>query len=579
MTAESANYSASIEAGKSVTISTSKRAYIEAIGFILEGSTPVTPAVNAVTVSPKTAKLDLTETTSVTLTATVNAVGGASEDVVWSVESGDDYVSLPEIKTGSSIVVTAAAEGTAVIKVASAVDPTKYDTCEVSVLSEPAPQPELGSISVDASKAKTTYTEGESVVKDGLVVTAHYTNGGGDKVLQAAEYSVSPSGALTIEDDTVTVTYEGKTDTYAITVSEQTAEKGTLENPFTPEEAKTEALKLEETSSTSSPKPSEKAYYIKGTVSKLAKAFDSFMNYSFWLDDAFEGWQLFNGPDKEKFNDGDIMPGDEVIIYGKLLNFKGTPENATDAYVYSVKKGTVQVSIDEASSKNAQVTLTGGTTALNGSSYSFDVVVNEGYELVSVKVNGVDAVKGQGNSYSISVNGPVKIIVTTKEAGQKDPIAYDNVSLAASGASKGCQNYTTTDVKYTGSKVNIVADKFNNDNKNASWDYIRAGIKNATSTATLKTESSISAEIVSVEIDIGQLIRGSCTGTLYVANNSSFTGADEYTFSVSDAGVITINITNAMENAYYKIDFVCVNTTTSNGVVNVKSVAFNYIPE
>ena len=582
---QSATFIGSADAGTvviSIGATTDGSAYVKAIKLVYEAGEPpvVDPAVNSVTVSPKTASLDLTETTSVTLSATVNAVGGASEDVVWSVESGADYVSLPEIKTGSSIVVTAAAEGTAVIKVASAVDPTKYDTCEVSVLSEPAPQPELGSISVDASKAKTTYTEGESVVKDGLVVTAHYTNGGGDKVLQAAEYSVSPSGALTTEDDTVTVTYEDKSDTYAIVVNPQTAEKGTLENPYTAAEAKEVALGLTETTDSKDVKETAGPVYIKGTVSSFAEAFSSYGNYSFWMDgNNFEVWRILNGVDKAKFEENDIAVGDEVIICGKIMNFKGTAENTTDAYVYSVTRGQVSVSVDANSSEQAQVDLKGITSATNGSTINFDVTANSGYEIVGVESNGVDAIKGSGNSYSITVYGPVSICVETKEEGSVTIDPYE-VKFADHTSSTNTDYTKLYDVT-----IDDIAWKLPGNQSSGLKIGGKGGSKdNLSSGRYLASQTAFENEVKKIELAIGAVDADISVTSVTLTVHNSATDAASGTGAIDTVeGTFAANATTLFKagsvswaGKYFRISFVLSSTSTSNKgfVVNTLKVSF-----
>lgn len=575
--------------GSTITINTTasaaKSAYIKSVEIQWEKAEPAEPAVNGVTVSPKTASLDLTETTSVTLSATVDAVGGASEDVVWSIESGDDYVSLPEIKTGSSIVVTAAAEGTAVVKVASSFDPTKYDTCEVSVLSEPAPQPELGSISVDASKAKTTYTEGESVVKDGLVVTAHYTNGGGDKVLQAAEYSVSPSGALTTDDKTVTVSYTegGKTvsaEPFAITVNPQTAEKGEEGNPYTATEAAAECSKLGKNCWSS------KRVYVTGTV----KSFDSSKNNNCTITDGVTDFIVYKSDLVSKTSA--LYIGDVVVFEGFLENYNGnTPEmtslndgthNALPTLV-SFTRGTSAISLDAGSSANADVTLN-GTSDTNGATHVVNVVAKSGYEIVSVTANNVDCTNTEGSSYSFVVSGPTSIKVITKDAGTADPEVYKEMAFTIANCTTPTASYVDAAV-YKNNGFEITAQNFNTNAQKgvATWDLIKCGRKNAgnESVAYIANTSAIDKEIVSITITFD-----TCNTTalneayILIANNKSMTGAEKVSFEVSGGSSVTVQIPaeKIIDDGFYQIVFDC-GVGSANGYIAVSAVAYNYIPE
>ena len=62
----------------------------------------------------------------------------------------------------------------------------------------------LDSIAVTAGPAKTVYTEGESFDSTGMTVTANYKDG---SKIPVTGYTVTPSGALTVNDSSVTVTY------------------------------------------------------------------------------------------------------------------------------------------------------------------------------------------------------------------------------------------------------------------------------------------------------------------------------------------------------------------------------------
>jgi peptidoglycan/xylan/chitin deacetylase (PgdA/CDA1 family) len=72
------------------------------------------------------------------------------------------------------------------------------------------------SIEITSPPTNTTYDEGQSFNSSGMVVTAHYSNGTSAPV---TEYSVDPSGALTPDNHSVTITYNGKTATQDITVN------------------------------------------------------------------------------------------------------------------------------------------------------------------------------------------------------------------------------------------------------------------------------------------------------------------------------------------------------------------------
>ena len=122
-------------------------------------------------------------------------------------------------------------------------------------------------------------------------------------------------------------------------------------------------------------------------------------------------------------------------------------------------------------------------------------------------------------------------------------------------------------------------------NNNGGWDYVKIGAKKASgetnkvTTGTITTDAAY-AEAVSKIVVNGQNDRGSFTSKLIIASNSSFTtdkveitGATSFT-----NGQIVFEIASPSANKYYKLEFVCSNTTTTNGVIQVSSVEYYYEP-
>ena len=127
--------------------------------------------------------------------------------------------------------------------------------------------------------------------------------------------------------------------TLTTTVS-QMGLSGTLTNPFSVADAIAYCQTL--TAATAND------FFVKGTISKILDngEFGSYGNASFWISDDgefhddlsldFEGFRVlyFNN---EKWTEGhaNISVGDEVLICGKLTNYKGTAETSgNNAYIY-----------------------------------------------------------------------------------------------------------------------------------------------------------------------------------------------------------------------------------------------------
>lgn len=115
---------------------------------------------------------------------------------------------------------------------------------------------------------------------------------------------------------------------------------GTLENPFNAVAANAVASALEQNAT------STEDYYIQGKISEIKFTFDAeHGTATFFISDdgttanQFQVYSaLYLGNRNWAEGDTQISLGDEVIVYGKLTNFKGTtPETASKkAYLYSL---------------------------------------------------------------------------------------------------------------------------------------------------------------------------------------------------------------------------------------------------
>jgi uncharacterized repeat protein (TIGR02543 family) len=148
----------------------------------------------------------------------------------------------------------------------------------------------------------------------------------------------------------------------------------------------------------------------------------------------------------------------------------------------------------------------------------------------------------------------------------------------------------TNNSSYTGKVTCTIGDDSwvaqNAANNNGGWDYVKIGAKKSkasdptkVTTGTITTNAAY-AEAVSKIVVNGQKDRGSFTSKLIIASNSSFTtdkveitGATSFTNNQ-----IVFTIPSPSANKYYKLEFVCSNTTTSNGVIQVSSVEYYYEP-
>ena len=119
----------------------------------------------------------------------------------------------------------------------------------------------------------------------------------------------------------------------------ETEGKGTLESPFTAADAIKVATALGEGNTSTAD------YYVKGKISSIKNEFDVehgtaifFISDNGEAENEFQVYSVYYLENKS-WQEGNtqIKVGDEVIIFGKLTNYKGTPETASKkAYIYSL---------------------------------------------------------------------------------------------------------------------------------------------------------------------------------------------------------------------------------------------------
>lgn len=133
---------------------------------------------------------------SAVLIASVLALNSCGQSQV-SVASSDSTVGESSSQTGTS---SKSSEGSI-----SASSTAETSSIEVT----------LSEIAVTKSPTKTSYVEGETFDSTGMEVTASYSNGSSNLI---TDYTIDKTTALTISDKKITVSYQGKTATVAITV-------------------------------------------------------------------------------------------------------------------------------------------------------------------------------------------------------------------------------------------------------------------------------------------------------------------------------------------------------------------------
>lgn len=172
-------------------------------------TTTFTVTVNTPSILLSSTSKSMTVGDTATLTATTTPSG---QTVTWT--SGNTSVA-----TVSGGTITAKAAGTATITAKFTYNGVTYSkTCSVIVAPASNPEPTISSISIATKPTKTTYEIGEPLNTSGLTLKLSYSDGSTKTV--SSGFTTSGFSSTTAGTKTVTVSCDGKTTSFTVTVNE-----------------------------------------------------------------------------------------------------------------------------------------------------------------------------------------------------------------------------------------------------------------------------------------------------------------------------------------------------------------------
>ena len=283
----------------------------------------------------------------------------------------------------------------------------------------------------------------------------------------------------------------------------------------------------------------------------------------------------------EEYNTMTITLTDSRVCYlGTYRTFNTISASTIDkitsstsyvSHLYEYKEATPsKVIVDENSSKNASVTEITPESGFDGTTFTFKVTVEEGYELVAVKVNGA-VVTAENGVYTSKISGNTKILVETKKVGEKQETVVATTTFSADNNSGPISSYTDTWKVTCDGLVWSVANFNNNENK---WNYVRAGRKKFASVAALSTDAAMADAITKVVVTLNKADASKVNSfKLIVASDADFTNVVEEVELTIAAGENTFALTNPTANCYYKLVIDC-KQGTANGFVELAKVQY-----
>lgn len=130
-------------------------------------------------------------------------------------------------------------------------------------------------------------------------------------------------------------------------------------------------------------------------------------------------------------NADSVAVNDTITVTGTIKNYNGTVEFDANCTYKDRVIGNSTISVAENSSDKATVTFE-NTSGQNGTNVNFTVAASEGYEIVSVKVNGV-VVEAVDGTYTATFKGNLSVLVETKEAGSLAPVVAATFDFTKQG--------------------------------------------------------------------------------------------------------------------------------------------------
>ena len=418
----------------------------------------------------------------------------------------------------------------------------------------------------------------------------------GEGVLTATATLAPGSYTVTVEiNGEIVESTTADKDTAAVVVPEEEPEqpgddeKGTLKNPLTVAEAIAKAVETGETATVD-------FYYIKGRIASVTEQFSAnFGNATFTMkdegsSDIFTAYRVYYKATSQKWTAGDetVNPGDEVIVYGQIVNYKGnTPEtNQNTGYLVEIVEYAPTISNVTVNVEGGKVTFTASYTNKSNVTISkagfkygeYDKTVNvptgtagEITAVIEDLAPGMYSVKAYLNDLESATAATFKIAGSDDDGGEES-VVY---TLDTTGSLQGSNNNYASSCDIANDGVTWTLEG------NSTINPWRLGGKNTNTNNTdraLYSKTAIAENISMIEVEHGN-ISGITVNSfkVIVAKDAEF----EQVVSTLEPSC-TANATATIlrpagadwSNCYYKFVYNLTATSSSNGYVQFKKATF-----
>ena len=358
---------------------------------------------------------------------------------------------------------------------------------------------------------------------------------------------------------------------------------GTLENPYLASEALALAQTLDQSAKVSA--------YVKGKVSKIDEVSIQYGNATYYISDdgtSSSQFEIYRGYYLEgaKFTaESQIAVGDEVVVYGEIINYNGkAPEMTSGSKIISTTNTSLNLTVNPESI----------FVAASATSAAFDVTSNaESWTCSASTGASVDAVTGSGNrkvtvsfpenkdtekavTYTVTVKAGTltKTVTITQQAVQ----SASTVTLTFPDENNGNNaigSYTDTWTAVSGG-VTFTLANFNNNKWGNDWTYIKCGRKANESVATLTTDTALTAAIAKVVVTVTDILdAGKINGTkLEISSDKNFATVAQTINVTLQKGDNEFVISSPAQNLYYRLTIDCAAHGSKNGIVTISKITY-----
>lgn len=321
----------------------------------------------------------------------------------------------------------------------------------------------------------------------------------------------------------------------------------------------------------------------KGVIKSIKEVSTTYKNATYTIGDEttsetvtiYRG-KYINGAD---FTSTDqIKIGDEVVIKGRVTNYKGSKQFSTGSRIVSLKRmetcATPVINIDE----NGVASI---TCATEGATIRYIVGDAPADPTETSDVfSSATLTDGQTIKAIAFAEGYKQSAVASKKytTGGESPNAY---------TLQFGPNYNSEKTNEYSNNWSVTCDGFtwkmtNWNNSNNGWTYVKAGPKgNTKAHAMIETAAAMPEAISKISITIDAVTNGSITSIVLTssATNDFTSGTTIEKKSAVAEGEVVFTIPSPQNNLYYQLDFTLNNTTPNskkgkNGVATVSKVVY-----